>query len=286
MALDQWSHGAGSAHGDDLDALSELADLEPDTGRFPAWLAEQLSTPADIDGVTLASIHAVKGREWPHIVVHHATAGLLPHRLSDDVEEERRIFHVALTRCRMSASIIAGTPPSPFLLELDEPGVPAPPPEPVADVAQARPSRPRAEPRRQAAVGSDVLLGVVGSTFTHHGHDHEVVELTTEGVRSRLGAGPATTLIPFGTTVAVGGQAVVVVHPQFAEAWQRLRAWRTERAAGKPAFVVFDDKTLWLIAALLPVHEAGLLAITGVGPVKLENYGDELISMAEQIRTG
>ena len=76
--------------------------------------------------MTLASIHAVKGREWPHVVVHHATAGLLPHRLSEDVEEERRIFHVALTRCRSSASIVPGSPPSPFLLELDAPGVPRP----------------------------------------------------------------------------------------------------------------------------------------------------------------
>ena len=41
-ALDQWSHGAISAHGDDLDALGELADLESDASRFPAWLSEQL----------------------------------------------------------------------------------------------------------------------------------------------------------------------------------------------------------------------------------------------------
>jgi superfamily II DNA helicase RecQ len=77
----------------------------------------------------------------------------------------------------------------------------------------------------------------------------------------------------------------VLVHPRFPEAWERLRAWRIERAAGKPAFVVFDDKTLWLVAAILPT-EAGLLAITGIGQVKLESYGDELISMAEEFRTG
>ena len=39
-ALDQWSHGAISAHGDDLDALGELADLESDASRFPDWLSE------------------------------------------------------------------------------------------------------------------------------------------------------------------------------------------------------------------------------------------------------
>jgi DNA helicase-2/ATP-dependent DNA helicase PcrA len=48
---------------------------------------------------------------------------------------------------------------------------------------------------------------------------------------------------------------------------------------------VFDDKTLWLAAAVLPTNEAGLLAISGISPVKLESYGDELISMAEELRT-
>jgi DNA helicase II / ATP-dependent DNA helicase PcrA len=286
-ALDQWSHGAGSAHGDDLDALTELADLETDPSRFAGWLSERLAAPADPGGVTLASIHAVKGREWPHVVVHHATDGLLPHRLSEDTEEERRIFHVALTRCRRSASIIAGTPPSPFLAELDAPGVPAPTPKPAAPtVAASRSRAPRAPSasRDQAAPGSEVLLGAPGTRFTYQGHDHEVVEPSAEGVRTLMGGGPATTVIRFGTSVGVGGQPVVLVHPRFGEAWEQLRAWRSERAAGKPAFVVFDDKTLWLIAARLPTHEAGLLAISGIGPVKLENYGDDLIALAENLR--
>ncbi|MDR3649079.1 MAG: HRDC domain-containing protein, partial [Acidimicrobiales bacterium] len=288
-ALDQWSHGASAAHGDDLDALAELADLESDPSRFPAWLSEQLSAPVDVGGVTLASIHAVKGREWPHVVVHHATAGLLPHRLAEDIEEERRVFHVALTRCRLSASIIPGSPPSPFLLELDAPGEPTThAEEPGVPAPRARETGSRPAPRRrQAEVGAEVLLGSVGSRFTYRGHDHEVVELASDGVQALVGGGPATTLIAFGTSVTVGGQPAVLVHPRFAEARERLRAWRAERAraAGKPAFVVFDDKTLWLVSAVLPITEAGLLAISGIGPVKLESYGDELISIAEQLRT-
>jgi DNA helicase-2/ATP-dependent DNA helicase PcrA len=286
-ALDQWSHGAGSAHGDDLDALAELAELESDPSRFPQWLSEQLCAPGDAGGVTLASIHAVKGREWLHVVVHHVTDGLLPHRLTGDIEEERRIFHVALTRCRRSTSIVPGSPPSPFLSELDVPGVPTPQsPEPVVAAARPRDARSRPAPRRQAAAGSEVLVGSVGSSFTHRGHDHEVVEIDGEGVRSLISGGPATTMIRFGESVTVGGRPVVLVHPRFAEAWDQLRAWRTERAAGKPAFVVFDDKTLWLVAATLPTKEAELLAISGIGPVKLENYGDDLIAIAEQLRAG
>ena len=92
---------------------------------------------------------------------------------------------------------------------------------------------------------------------------------------------------PFGTPVTVEGRPAVLAHPRFAEAWDGLRAWRAERAkaAGKPAFVVFDDKTLRLVAAVLPTNEAGLLAINGIGPAKLESYGDELIAIAEQFRT-
>ena len=286
-ALDQWSHGAGSAHGDDLDALTELAELEADPSLFPGWLSDQLSAPADAGGVTLASVHAVKGREWPHVVVHHATDGLLPHRLSEDDEEERRIFHVALTRCRLSTTIIPGTPPSPFLLELETAGVPSPrKKEPVVVVARTREARSAKSAPGQAAPGSEVLLGEMAVGFRYQGHDHEVVELTDEGVRALISGGPATTTVRFGTSVTVDGRPVVLVHPRFAEAWEQLRAWRFERAAGKPAFVVFDDKTLWLIAALLPTQEAGLLAISGIGPVKLENYGDDLIALAEKFRAG
>jgi DNA helicase-2/ATP-dependent DNA helicase PcrA len=285
-ALDQWSHGAGSAHGDDLDALTELAELESDPAKFSLWLADQLAVPSDVGGITLASVHAVKGREWPHVIVHHVTDGLLPHRLSDDIEEERRIFHVALTRCRVSASVVAGSPPSPFLLELDAPGVPAPPtPRPAVAAPRTRETRSSSSAGRPAAApGSEVLLAYVGAHFAHLGHDHEVVECTDDGVRSLVGGGPATTIIRYGTSVTVDTKPVVLVHRCFAQAWDQLRAWRTERAAGKPAFVVFDDKTLWLIAALLPTGEAGLLAINGIGPVKLENYGDDLIALAEKLR--
>ncbi len=117
-ALDRWGLGAIAAHADDLAALSELAQLERDPARFGGWLGEHLGAEGDPSGVTLASIHAVKGREWPHVVVHHATSGLMPHRLAWDVEEERRIFHVGLTRCIDSVTVVTGDPPSPFVREM------------------------------------------------------------------------------------------------------------------------------------------------------------------------
>ncbi|MGC8513796.1 MAG: HRDC domain-containing protein [Acidimicrobiales bacterium] len=66
----------------------------------------------------MASIHAVKGQEWPHVVVHDVTVGVLPHRLADDLEEERRILHVAITRASRSTTVVAGEPASVFVSEM------------------------------------------------------------------------------------------------------------------------------------------------------------------------
>ena len=287
-ALDKWSHGAIAAHGDDLDALVELADLEPDPRLFPGWLSEQFGRPADDGGVTLASIHAVKGREWPDVVIHHATAGLMPHRLAEDVEEERRVFHVGLTRGCSTVSIVPGSAPSPFLAELAAPGSPPKrPARPIVTAPRARQSDSAAtSSRSRASTPVEALTASIGLVFSYGGHDYEVMEITNDGVRSLVGGGPATMATRFGTNVTTEGRSTLLAHPRCDEGWERLRAWRAERAraAGKPAFVVFDDKTLRLVAATLPISEAGLLAISGIGQVKLESYGDELISIAEELR--
>ena len=59
-----------------------------------------------------------------------------------------------------------------------------------------------------------------------------------------------------------------------------LKAWRRERAQseGKPAYVVFHDATLAAIAARPPQSLAELAAVPGVGPAKLERYGDDLLA--------
>ena len=55
-----------------------------------------------------------------------------------------------------------------------------------------------------------------------------------------------------------------------------LKQWRRDRAKeeGKPAYVVFHDTTLAEIAARRPASLA-LGAVSGVGPTKLERYGDD-----------
>jgi DNA helicase-2/ATP-dependent DNA helicase PcrA len=58
-----------------------------------------------------------------------------------------------------------------------------------------------------------------------------------------------------------------------------LIAWRRERARtdGVPAYIVADNKVLAAIAARRPATEQELLGVPGIGPRKVESYGDELL---------
>ncbi len=60
-----------------------------------------------------------------------------------------------------------------------------------------------------------------------------------------------------------------------------LRAWRAFRARedGVPAYVVLHDATLHELAASQPRSTAELAAVKGVGPAKLDRYGDELLAV-------
>jgi ATP-dependent DNA helicase UvrD/PcrA len=122
-ALDQLDSAglgaAGSSHSDDLLALEQLA-RRCEEEDFEEWLRNWLSAePTPGQGIRLSSVHRVKGLEWPCVLIFGAEAGLFPHRLSDDIEEERRILHVALTRTIERCAIVASPgSPSPFLKEM------------------------------------------------------------------------------------------------------------------------------------------------------------------------
>jgi DNA helicase-2/ATP-dependent DNA helicase PcrA len=59
--------------------------------------------------VSLMTVHAAKGLEFDHVFVAGLEAGLFPHSRSldsaEDLEEERRLFYVALTRARQSLTL-------------------------------------------------------------------------------------------------------------------------------------------------------------------------------------
>ena len=64
---------------------------------------------------------------------------------------------------------------------------------------------------------------------------------------------------------------------------ERLRQWRLERSRedGVPAFVVFHDSTLRELAAVQPHSHRELASIKGLGPAKLERYGDDVLAVIE-----
>jgi len=59
-----------------------------------------------------------------------------------------------------------------------------------------------------------------------------------------------------------------------------LRAWRTTRARedAVPAYVVAHDTTLAAIADLRPASLAALRRVRGMGPTKLDRYGEEILA--------
>jgi ATP-dependent DNA helicase RecQ len=67
--------------------------------------------------------------------------------------------------------------------------------------------------------------------------------------------------------------------------FERLRALRKQiaDAAGVPAYIVFNDETLRAMATAGPTTESELLAVPGVGPVKLERYGRAFLDACRRV---
>ena len=242
-----------SAHGDDLRALMSVARHCTDPTEFGLWLSDRLTEgsrhgdegdarsgrPSWGRGVRLATVHRVKGLEWPHVIVLSATEGLMPHRLASDVEEERRVFHVALTRGSESVLVIADGPKSPFISEmswsskLQPTGIPADGP--------ARPQRP--VPAKPASPGSAAVRAA-----------------------------------PRPSSKAKSPPIDEAAEPEAAAMFQRLREWRWEQSQAEEVrpFRVFSDAVLRELARCRPTTDEALLAVPGVGPAKLAAYGEAL----------
>ena len=69
--------------------------------------------------------------------------------------------------------------------------------------------------------------------------------------------------------------------------FQALKKWRLSKARANdvPAFTIFPDKTLHAIARDLPDTKESLLSVSGIGPVKADKFGDEVLDILTSTAT-
>lgn len=93
---------------DFLHGIQDFGETNPDATMTDylqslEFLRDIESEDNDNDQVTLLTMHAAKGLEWPCVFIIGAEAGIIPHYRSiqtGDIEEERRLMYVAMTRAR------------------------------------------------------------------------------------------------------------------------------------------------------------------------------------------
>jgi DNA helicase-2/ATP-dependent DNA helicase PcrA len=296
-----------SSNGDDLAALLQVAPLHPEAATFEGWLHQKLATARPTNGengtgsaepgVHLATVHRVKGREWPRVVVFGADAGLFPHRLSIDVEEERRIFHVAITRAKDQTVVLAdAAAPSPFVEELHRPAPPRPPidpndPNPFRRVAMpAPPAAPtragRAATKKAKASDEPSFAATAGAEITLAGGLRATIKEIRRGevlVETNTGS----TVVSFGSAIRANDENVRLVAPadRVAAGIAALKAWRTALAKeeGKPPYVYLSDAHISDIAERAPDTLDRLARCKGIGPGKLDAYGETLLALLDDL---
>lgn len=274
--------GSGAAR-DRWESLAALVRLAEDFARarpaaalpdFVAELDERANAQhaPTVEGVTLASLHAAKGLEWDAVFLVGLTEGTVPithARTDEQVEEERRLLYVGVTRARahlvLSWSLSrspggrGGRTPSRFLdgLRSGSGGrvTAAGPSHGVGGVERGAPGRPGADPdglgrgaaRRRRG---PVHCRVCGRSLSDAG---EIKLRRCEDCPTDLDE----------------------------SLYERLRAWRLAQAArlGQPPYCVFTDKTLLAIAEARPAGEAELAVIPGVAARKLSRFGSDVLAL-------
>ncbi|MFB7453837.1 ATP-dependent DNA helicase UvrD2 [Streptomyces sp. NPDC056194] len=212
-----------------------------------------------VQGVTLASLHAAKGLEWDAVFLVGLTEGMMPityAKTDEQVEEERRLLYVGVTRARVHLTLSWALSRSP------------------GGRANRRPSR----FLKGLRPGSG-SLGTVGS-----GGASGSVERGS-GLRRRGLRGPVRCRV-CGTTLTEAG-AMKLMRCEDCPSdmdeglYERLRDWRSEQARelGQPAYCVFTDKTLMAIAERVPATDGELASISGVGVRKLDRFGAEVLAI-------
>ncbi|QES56524.1 ATP-dependent DNA helicase [Streptomyces venezuelae] len=255
--------GSGAVR-DQWESLAALVRLAEDfaRGRPGATLAD-LTIELDerkaaqhaptVQGVTLASLHAAKGLEWDSVFLVGLTDGMMPityAKTDEQVEEERRLLYVGVTRARIHLSLSWAVSRAP------------------GGRASRRPSR--------------FLNGLRPGSAARGAGAGSGVE---RGVRKRVRRGPALCRV-CGRTLTEAGELKLMRCEDCPSdmdegLYERLRDWRAvqSKEQGLPAYCVFTDKTLMAIAEAAPSEAGELSMISGVGGRKLDRYGAEVLAI-------
>jgi len=258
--------GAGAAR-DRWESLAALHRLAVDMGRadsaagLPQLVAELEERAAaqhapTVDGVTLASLHAAKGLEWDAVFLVGLVDGTLPlvHAdTPDQVEEERRLLYVGVTRAREHLQLS-------WALSRAPGGRGSRRPSRFLDGLHTGVSRVASAPAPRAARASrsgPVACRICGAALL-------------AAVERKLGRCP--------TCPSDRDEAL----------YDALREWRADRAKqlGQPAYCVFTDATLAAIAEQKPGDVQALVAIPGIGQAKLDKFGDDVLTLVGDHSSG
>ncbi|MFD7319870.1 ATP-dependent DNA helicase UvrD2 [Streptomyces sp. NPDC059875] len=212
-----------------------------------------------VQGVTLASLHAAKGLEWDAVFLVGLTEGMMPityAKTDEQVEEERRLLYVGVTRARLHLSLSWALSRSP------------------GGRASRRPTR--------FLKGLRPGSGALGASGAGGGGS---VERGVGGGGRRKHRGPVRCRV-CGATLTEAGEMKLMrcedCPSDMDEAlYERLREWRSEQAKqlGQPAYCVFTDKTLMAIAERVPSGDGELVGISGVGARKLGRFGADVLAI-------
>jgi DNA helicase II / ATP-dependent DNA helicase PcrA len=256
----------------DLARFVRLAEEFDDGARscsdFVQDIEARFGTEGDGRGVQLMTLHRAKGLEFDAVFLPRVEEGELPFKRSksdEAIAEERRLFYVGITRARKHLTITwvndGKRKGSRFIGEVRSDGTGGP-------VAFRR----EPDPTHAAVVGLQVTVsgGFAGT----------IVDITPAGALLELEGG-GELLVPFGENVTAAGETMPLGPPEDEDKGliAALKGWRLERAKTEevPAYVVFHDSTLEEIARRKPRSLEELSEVAGIGPAKLERYGNDIL---------
>ncbi|MFE1295787.1 ATP-dependent DNA helicase UvrD2 [Streptomyces sp. NPDC058731] len=221
-----------------------------------------------VQGVTLASLHSAKGLEWDAVFLVGVAEGMMPityARTDEQIEEERRLLYVGVTRARERLHVSWALSRSPG-------GRPDRRPSRFLD--GLRPGSSGAAGRGGAGGTGGVERGFGGGGRTQ-----------VEPVARRRVRTPARCRVCGRTLTDAGEMKLMRCEDCPSDMdeglYERLREWRAEQArlSGQPAYCVFTDRTLMAIAENVPDDERELSRIPGVGARKLGRYGADVLAI-------